>query len=895
MKNSFYIAKKDHDQATIFAGFSWASGEWKETGDDTIAGMAEIDVVNADFIKSDTSWVGAESAIYYWLDSNKKIIARVPGIPKFNLQVPARASYFSMDVKFSKTVSRWSDFYVYLYNSVVPHYKTLSKQYKKEDGNVFFRESLSGKITLFGKDYELINSASALDTLVFDIYRGETLFITTEFNKTDCKFNKFRKSVELKLTPHDKYTKILEGYKNTYDIIKCAPATTWLTMVKRCIVQIYIQGENVISNYSGGTYWEFDVDESIDSESALKNKYFFHPGPTFGEINLTGFNYDINASYICSKGSIYWNANSYIEENGVYVKKPCSIKFAKRYSAGEIVSSGGADIKLFSDGISDGATPHGSPGSGGYYTADYDTYQIEIYMGVDGTGQKIYQSTYLYGADKGFIIKQGDKLYKMEAVELPEGSIAPSPSIFYLGAMAIEYKTWVRLLCDLEVLEDGTETHNLPYDDFASERTNYKRCVGLTGTDTENSVIKIVQKEASSDEPTAYGQNDYGQYFISPYTGASSFKHGYLPLCRSIWGNSSLWVYLDNSQVETFENWCSKVYKKYTLKDAYHISAVIKALLNKIDSSIKHEGTAEYSEFLYGDTNIVSKFALNDSQLYITQKTNILKGEYDQAAQKAEISLQNVMEMLQKCFNCYWYIDKDNKFRIEHLYYFTHGYSYADENAIKVDFTKERDKFNRCPILYDQQELQYEKSGLKARYEFEWSDDTTDAMGNISINFNDAYIPKNNTETITPDLFCPDIDYMVFKPDDFSNDGFALIAAKNKEVQILPQTIYDPKQFGAPLDLYTLNATLSWRQLIYHRMYGTPGEKLVLDEYEGPAPWSVKEIQHFIKHDIEVIPKEDTVDIRALIITDVGQGYVDTADVDIDTNKMKISLLYAPD
>ena len=68
----------------------------------------------------------------------------------------------------------------------------------------------------------------------------------------------------------------------------------------------------------------------------------------------------------------------------------------------------------------------------------------------------------------------------------------------------------------------------------------------------------------------------------------------------------------------------------------------IKALLKEIDPTLQHEATAEYSRFLY-DTTVPMSMAR--FYVHITQKTNILKGEYDQPAQKAEVSLEDIMKM----------------------------------------------------------------------------------------------------------------------------------------------------------------------------------------------------------------------------------------------------------
>ena len=138
----------------------------------------------------------------------------------------------------------------------------------------------------------------------------------------------------------------------------------------------------------------------------------------------------------------------------------------------------------------------------------------------------------------------------------------------------------------------------MPRDDFATPRRNYKKCIGLIGFDSPNSVVSIFQNEYTSEEPTSYGINDFGEYFKPPYTLYGQY---FYPLARNSWANTSMWVRLGSiGDISDFENYCSRFYKEYTLKDVYHIADVIKALLSKIDPSLTHEKTAEYSSFLYG-------------------------------------------------------------------------------------------------------------------------------------------------------------------------------------------------------------------------------------------------------------------------------------------------------
>ena len=327
------------------------------------------------------------------------------------------------------------------------------------------------------------------------------------------------------------------------------------------------------------------------------------------------------------------------------------------------------------------------------------------------------------------------------------------------------YHIYRRLLCDVDTVTDseGTKnTYTLPLNDFVTDNRNYKKCIGLTGG-------LFFCTSRAVNEPTRYGLNDYGQYFTNQFIPSSTGIARPLPISRNSWANASLWYVYNELSYGIFEE---KLRKQYTLKDSYSIAAVIKVLLNKIDPTLKHEATAEYSQFLYGSNMPLT--GIDRFYIYITQKTNILKGEYDQPAQKAEISLEDLMKMLRDCFRCYWYIE-NGKFKIEHISFFMKGGSYSYNNNVQLDFTKLTDQFNKKLFSYFQSEVEYDKSELNQRYEFGWMDDVTDLFGGVTIDVNSSYIQKGKNEEINISQFSSDIDYMLFNPSSFSNDGFALL------------------------------------------------------------------------------------------------------------------------
>lgn len=130
--------------------------------------------------------------------------------------------------------------------------------------------------------------------------------------------------------------------------------------------------------------------------------------------------------------------------------------------------------------------------------------------------------------------------------------------------------------------------------------------------------------------------------------------------------------------------------------------------MHKIDPLVKFEATAEYSRFFYeGDTS-TPIIPFDGSRIgyvpFIAPKSNVLKGNYDQAAQKAEITFEQVMNMLRDCFRCYWYIDSNNHLRIEHISYFMKGLSYTSPN-IQLDLTKSMINLTRKQV-YMRKKLQ---------------------------------------------------------------------------------------------------------------------------------------------------------------------------------------------
>lgn len=716
---------------------------------------------------------------------------------------------------------------------VMPHYKKLSKKYAKESGQEFFRVSLDGKINLFGQDYVLVADSNLEDQLIFIIdkynrtsgkwveyYRGE-------FSKTDCKFDHDKKKCELKTTAVDEYIEVMNKYENTYDLIKLAPEISKINIHKRSLIQIYVKGSNSITNLFGGTYWEADVNTSIDNPIDLVEKYHFAYIKTGNEFEIKGASLnDINGVYAGTNNS--WQQRSGYSAYAVQITSPTMKDFGFVY------------IKRNSD--------------------NKDLYRSELVsIDFDSGDIHITTSSITFNAIEGNGVVTGtcyaDNMFK--------------------------YHIYKRLLCDVDTVtdSDGTKnTYDLPSDDFVTDNRNYKKCIGLTGG------LFFCTSRAVA-EPTKYGLNDYGQYFTDEFIPTSSGIGRPLPISRNSWANASLWYVYDTF----YEIWEKKLRKQYTLKDCYSIGAAIKAILKKINPNITHEPTSEYSQFLYGSYN---PLGMERFYVYITQKTNILKGDYDQPAQKAEASLKELMKMLRDCFRCYWYIE-DNKFKIEHVYFFMNGGSYSGKLNYQLDFTKLTDQFNKKLSSYFQSEIEYDKSDLNQRYEFAWMDDVTDLFGGNSIDVKSNYIQKDKTEEINISQFSSDVDYMLFNPSNFSEDGFALLCpVKNDSTLELP-IITVNNLLDENKNFYTAvaqNWYASWIYLQNFYLWDMPAYSIESNVLNDFYP---RDIKKCMKHTIE-FPTEEDLDELELIKTAFGNGKIDEYSVDMNTRVAKVKLTYRP-
>lgn len=320
------------------------------------------------------------------------------------------------------------------------------------------------------------------------------------------------------------------------------------------------------------------------------------------------------------------------------------------------------------------------------------------------------------------------------------------------------YNIYARYLCDVEKIDD-LNTYPLPADDIVDNNRNYRRAIGYA-------IDVAFISNNFSDTPTEWGLADNGKYFAPPY---SIFGQTFYPIARSTWRYASLWFgfYLMDWILE------EKTRKAYTLRDAFTLSSCINVLLKEFAPGITHEATPEYSQFLYNTNNPISGQSF---KLLISQKSNIINGEYKTPAQKAPITLQQIMTMLRDIYKCYWYIE-DGKFKIEQVSWFRNGGSYGYNPIIDYDLTQLENVRNGKKLAFATSEYSFDKVEMPERYQFEWMDDVTTPFEGLPIEITSKYVTAGKIEEINISNFTSDIDLMLLNPGAISSDGFALFAA----------------------------------------------------------------------------------------------------------------------
>ena len=431
------------------------------------------------------------------------------------------------------------------------------------------------------------------------------------------------------------------------------------------------------------------------------------------------------------------------------------------------------------------------------------------------------------------------------------------------------YNIYARYLVDVDKIDD-LDTYPLSSDDIVDNNRNYRRAIGYA-------IDVAFISNNFSDTPTEWGLADSGKYFEPPY---SIYGQTFYPIARSTWRYASLWFgfYLMDWILE------EKARKAYTLRDAFTLSSCINVLLKEFAPGITHEATPEYSQFLYNTNNPISRQSF---KLLISQKSNIINGEYKTPAQKAPVTLQQIMTMLRDIYKCYWYIE-DGKFKIEQINWFRNGGSYGYKPIIDYDLTQLENVRNGKKLAFATSEYSFDKVDMPERYQFEWMDDVTTPFEGLPIEITSKYVTAGKIEEINISNFTSDIDLMLLNPGAISSDGFALFAAVTPsgggqlELPFTKQTVDN-------VEYYLQNGYLAFCNIQpTYWVYDMPARRFKINN----TPNYAIGIERKKKQTLNFPAGTTDPNPMQLVKTYIGNGQVDKLSVNLCSRNIKATLKY---
>ena len=664
-----------------------------------------------------TSWAAAAACFY---TENKTFISGSYGINN----TPSNAAYLRVSYQglnngygvFPSNVSSYSD---YVTPIAYPVYKDdLAKDFEKESNQEFFRAKLSGKLTFQSLDYDFIVAQP------FDFQFVLEIFISYDAGQTWTSY-----------------------WRGTFWKTDCEFDNDAKTVVVQPTV--WDQYNDILAGMDK-EYNLIELAPEIVPVKADKRPMIqvYVPGQSVVGCFLSGMR---------------WEQEAEPESDETKLVNDFKFSLNKVMTMADVSGSMSPQLPAFFNKTFPGDERFnpGTPGTTDFVGTEY-TMRYYFYAGGGGATQRwqilrnsdstvLWQKEWSGGTLPDITIPQTVVLTPVS------GTGATGNVTLYVHDIAV----YSRFVLDTPQIS-GLDTYPIPDDDIVENNRNYSRVIGYYFPDT------IYFSTSLTSTPNQWGLYQPGQYYQPPYL---YWSPELFPVARNAWGRVSIWF--------TFSafDWIVEESgrQSFTIRHAYPLASVISVLLAKIAPNITHDATTDYSQFLYG-TNLIGI----TQTLLITPKSNLVTAGYDQPAQKAPITLKNVTDMLRDCFRCYWFIDEQNRFRIEHIQYFRNGGSYSGSPVVGIDLTTQQVPRNGKAWAFARDQYKFDKPAMAARYQFGWMDDVTQLFDGFPIDIISKYVNPDNIEQIDVSRFTSDIDYILLNPGAISKDGFALLSATSK-------------------------------------------------------------------------------------------------------------------
>lgn len=336
-----------------------------------------------------------------------------------------------------------------------PLYNDISIIEELEPDQVFFRLKINGDIKCINSDYDLIMSQD-FDTVFnltiisrYGTYNGTFIIY-------DCENDADNKIIKIKLNLTDEYNKLMSLLDKEINIFKENTKKVPIRIAKRNILQVYMYGDDVCSNFLAGNYWESSVVNDL-SESEIVSISKFTLCYNIYRIVLTGNNSSLDVSGLNSEYITDHQSDEYL--NSLYLNS---------------------------------------------YTGNYSV-SMNIFVGSVGDPNPSYSIYLIKDGEVQFSTEQNGNIYEATNIFL-----SPNPDTTNYGTINVIFDVkniYSRLLTEQEYINSTLST-NMPENDIFYTQ-NYKKIHSYKTTG-------IIVTNRYSSVPTQYGLNGCYDYFETP-------------------------------------------------------------------------------------------------------------------------------------------------------------------------------------------------------------------------------------------------------------------------------------------------------------------------------------------------------------------------------------------
>lgn len=577
---------------------------------------------------------------------------------------------------------------------------------------------------IFTRDdgYDLINDASFNTRFEFWVYKRNVDGVFEEqgrcfFFKTDCEFNFIDRSISVRMQREDYYSGLLKVMQKTYNVaVDLQPRKDHFRYQRQGVLQLYLLGSDTITNINSGNSWETSSTEEIGTLGALqlRDDYFFSYNPNNNRVFIGdhGLVPDVSGTYV-RDDSIGFNGYRR-EDNGYIIKR---VSAAPQYEI---------------------QTPQG----------------VMVYQGEFGSPQGR-----LFG-------------YPWDVDPDHDGTVFTSASDATMKCRAYLVAVFARIVSMKEEV-DGIAGNLIADNDLSGSEIPYKYAypVELTTFTCYNGL---------TDEPRFLPQvadnalRNAGRYFSPLVLAASSGLGLAFPIAPNSWRENAFWVWL-NSDLRSFLELAGQ---SFTVRDAFPLTSILERFVERANERsnvpVSWGAFQLHSDFLYRAINPVTN-ELNDWSLLITNKSNVLVGDYDTAASRGDISLDDLLGMLYRTHRLKWYVTDEGRLKIEHESYFYNGGNYSGP-LVGFDLTGINEP--RTGVAWERTagEWSYDKHEAPQRRIFRYSDRQSPIFEGYPLEVIDGFVLEEREEEIRDTNFAVDIDYSITTNESVSNEGFFLVS-----------------------------------------------------------------------------------------------------------------------